>query len=168
MQNLPLEQVEVLGAFDSSGLQVPVCNGARTHTHVCTSKNLCVLMEMCTEPRGAHWHIRMHRACMPRWHRHDCLRPLLETLTCTGMHCVRRVCRRTGTDVGCLSSPGAVPKYVNATIANLHFHTYSEHVIDGERSRHDHRLTPLDTPPHCRPTDDRPEPSHSGMQVHAG
>ena len=36
--------------------------------------------------------------------------------------------------MGCLSSPGAVPKYVNVTIANLHFHTYSEHVIDGEHS----------------------------------
>ncbi|KAK9831416.1 hypothetical protein WJX81_003018 [Elliptochloris bilobata] len=37
-----------------------------------------------------------------------------------------------GTDVGCLNSPGVQPKYVYATIANYHFHTPSEHTLDGE------------------------------------
>ncbi len=41
--------------------------------------------------------------------------------------------RRAGTDVGCLSSPGAAPRFVNVTIANLHFHTPSEHTLDGAR-----------------------------------
>lgn len=36
MQNLPLEQVEVLGDFNSSGLAVPVCNGAGTSYHAAT------------------------------------------------------------------------------------------------------------------------------------
>jgi hypothetical protein len=36
-------------------------------------------------------------------------------------------------DVGCLSSPpDAKPTYVNVTMKNLHFHTPSEHSVNGE------------------------------------
>ena len=42
-------------------------------------------------------------------------------------------CLCAGTDVGCLRSPGATPKYVNVSIVNLHWHTPSEHTLNGRR-----------------------------------
>ena len=35
--------------------------------------------------------------------------------------------------MGCLRSPGATPKYVNVSIVNLHWHTPSEHTLNGRR-----------------------------------
>lgn len=159
MQNLPLEQVEVLGDFSSSGMEVPVCNGARAHTHVCISKRLWAFtasIQSRMVPVGT-W---SHKACLLRAGAGVVASDRNSTALDHALVCTAQggMCRCAGTDVGCLSSPGAVPKYVNATIANLHFHTYSEHVINGERSLKSHCKPPLLTPPKCWRMADRPEP----------